>query len=182
MSSTTSNTDQKTFVVFDIETTGFKVEKGHEILEIGAEKLVGKEVAERFHAMLIPECPIPEEVISIHGITQDIVDTEGKNPKEVILDFLSFAKDSILVGHNIGFDLGFVNAYAQKFGFPILRNQTLDTCEIARKNLIIPSYSLERVSKYFGIKNPQAHRALADVEVTRKVFLKLLERVLASKA
>lgn len=181
MSEASSSATQKTFVIFDIETTGFKVEEGHEILEIGAEKMVEKTVVDTFHAMVRPTRPIPEESIRIHGITQEIINSEGRDPKEVIQEFIAYAGDAVLVGHNINFDLGFVNAYAVKFSFPTLSNQTLDTCEIARKTLIIPSYSLDRVSKYFGIENSQAHRALSDVEVTRKVFLKLLERALSSR-
>jgi len=151
------------------------------MLEIAAERLVNREVAEHFHSIIRPTKPIPEETIAIHGITYDMAMNEGRDLKEVLGDFLSFIADSVLVGHNVEFDLGFVRFYASKQGFPVPTNQTLDTCEIARRHLILPSYSLERVAQYFGVVNKRAHRAQTDVEVTRRVFLKLLDRALASK-
>ena len=181
MQSDGSSTSQKSFVIFDLETTGLRPEDGHEILEIGAEKLVEREVVDRFHVFVKPERPIPEESTKIHGITEEMVATEGRDLREALPAFLKFIEGSILVGHNVAFDLGFLFAACRKIGVPEPRNQSLDTCEISRKQLIIPSYSLERVAQYFGIINPQAHRAQADVEVTRKVFLKLLDRALASK-
>lgn len=180
MQSNGSGTSQKSFVIFDLETTGFKPEDGHEILEIGAEKVVEREVVGQFHSLVRPTRPIPEESMKIHGITEEMA-ASGKELAEVIPDFLKFIEGAVLVGHNVGFDLSFLFDACRKVGAQKPQNQSLDTCEISRKLLIIPSYSLERVAQYFGVINPQAHRALADVEVTRKVFLKLLDRALASK-
>lgn len=176
-----SQTTTGPFIVFDVETTGFKPEDGHEILEIGAEKLSGREVIEQFHALLIAEKPIPAEATRIHGITDEMLQKEGKPPEEIIPSFLSFIMGGVIVGHNIGFDMNFLRAYAQKLSLPVPQNRTLDTCEIARRQLIIPSYTLERVATYFGIPHPNAHRALADVAVTREVFFKLLDRALQQK-
>lgn len=172
---------KKSFVVFDLETTGFKPEEGHEILEIGAEKLVDREVIDRFHTLVKATKPIPEESMKIHGITDEDVAQKGRELADVIPEFLQFIEGSVLVGHNITFDLSFLFAACRKIGVPEPRNQSLDTCEISRKLLIIPSYSLSRVAQHFGIENAQAHRAESDVEVTRKVFLKLLDRALSSK-
>jgi len=181
MQSSGNQASQKTFVIFDLETTGLKPEEGHEILEIGAEKLENRKVVATFHALVKPERPIPEESIKIHGITEDMVQKEGRALADVVREFLQFINGSVLVGHNVSFDLGFLSAACKKIGAGEPRNQSLDTCEISRKLLIIPSYSLERVAQHFGITNPQAHRAQSDVEVTRKVFLQLLDRALAAK-
>jgi len=181
MQSSGSGIVQKSFVIFDLETTGFKPEDGHEILEIGAEKLVEREVVDQFHALVNPGRPIPEESMKIHGITEEMVAAKGRDLREVLPEFLKFIEGSIVVGHNVAFDLGFLFAACRKIGVPEPRNSSLDTCEISRKQLIIPSYSLERVAQYFGVVNTQAHRAQSDVEVTRKIFLKLLDRALTSK-
>lgn len=172
---------QKAFIVFDLETTGFKPEAGDEILEIGAEKLINREVVDTFHALVRPMKPIPASSTDIHGITDAIVAKDGKDLKETLKQFLGFIGDAVLVGHNVNFDMSFVNAYSESLGLLKPQNQLLDTCEIARRQIILPSYRLERVAQYFDIVNPQAHRSMADVEVTRKVFLKLLDRALASK-
>ncbi|PIS41831.1 MAG: hypothetical protein COT25_00975 [Candidatus Kerfeldbacteria bacterium CG08_land_8_20_14_0_20_42_7] len=172
---------KKSFVVFDLETTGLKPEEGHEILEIGAEKLIDREVVDYFHTLVKATKPIPEESMKIHGITEEAVAVNGKELADAIPEFLRFIEGSVLVGHNVGFDLSFLFAACRKIGVPEPRNQSLDTCEISRRLLIIPSYSLGRVAQYFGVVNEQAHRAQSDVEVTRKVFLKLLDRALSSK-
>lgn len=170
----------KTFVIFDVETTGLNPAQD-ELLEIGAEKLIDGKVIDTFHALLKSDRPVPQEAIAIHGITEELLQKEGREPVEVLGDFLSFISGSVLVGHNVGFDISFIDSYSKKLGLLPCTNQTLDTCEIARKYLIIPSYSLDRVATYFGIINQQKHRAQSDVQTTRLVFLKLLERAYASK-
>jgi DNA polymerase III alpha subunit (gram-positive type) len=72
----------------------------------------------------------------------------------------------------------FLNKHFTRHGLPVLANSVLDTLVLARQYLILPSYSLESVARYLKVDQPQAHRAMADVETTRQVFLKLVERAL----
>ncbi|MFH1990664.1 MAG: exonuclease domain-containing protein, partial [Patescibacteria group bacterium] len=60
-------------------------------------------------------------------------------------------------------------------GLPILNNPTVDTLELARSKVLVASYSLAYLAKHFGIAQPKAHRALADVDVTRQLLFKLLD-------
>ncbi|MFH1171530.1 MAG: 3'-5' exonuclease [bacterium] len=166
-------------VVLDVETTGFRPDEGHEIVELAAQKILQNDILGEFHALLRASRPLDPEVVSIHGITDELLATEGRPHGEVIPEFITFIGNHTLVGHNIAFDLGFLNAHLIRLGLPTITNPTLDTLEIAKRLLIIPSYSLEKVALYLKVPQPKAHRALADVNTTRQVLLKLFERARA---
>lgn len=166
------------FVVVDVETTGFKPEEGHVIIEVAAQKMLGQEVADQFQALVQTKRLLEPGSVEVNGITQAMLAAEGKQEEEVFPMLREFLSDSVLIGHNIPFDLGFLNKHFGLLGLPALSNNTLDTLELARRYLIIPSYSLESVAQYLHVPQPTAHRALADVETTRQVFLKLVERAL----
>ncbi len=173
------NMSQDEFIVVDVETTGFKPTEGHCIIEIAAERLRESNVVDTYHSLVISERSIDPETVLIHGITEELLQLEGRPVHEVMQEFVSFIKDAPLIGHNIGFDLAFINAHLERLSLPRLTNKTIDTIELARKYLIIPSYSLEKVSAYLKVPQPSAHRAQVDVEVTRQVFIKLNERAQA---
>lgn len=163
-------------VILDVETTGFKPELGHEIIEIGALKIVRDKILGEFHAMVKPTRPVDPDSQKIHGITDDMLAAEGKPAGDVFPAFVEFAGKNVLVGHNIKFDMGFINFHLAKLGLDPLKNGTMDTLDIAKRLLILPSYSLERVAQYLKVPQPLAHRALADVTTTHGVLLKLFER------
>ncbi len=166
-------------VVLDVETTGFKPEDGHEIIEIAAQKILRDNVLGEFQALVKPTRVVDEEAIRIHGISNELLALEGQAAEEIFPRFVEFVAGHTLVGHNIAFDLGFINHHLKKLGLQPLTNPVIDTLEIARRLLIIPSYSLERVAQYLKVPQPEAHRALADVNTTRAVLLKLFERARA---
>jgi DNA polymerase-3 subunit alpha (Gram-positive type) len=149
-------------VVLDVETTGMKPEDGHSVIEVAGQRLRNEEVIAVYDAL--------------HGITNEILAAEGRARAEVMNEFREFCKDAVLVGHNIAFDMGFLNAEYRRLGQPPLENRTIDTIEIAKKYLLIPSYSLKNVAAYLQVPQPKAHRALADVETTTAVLIKLIER------
>lgn len=167
---------EQPLIVLDVETTGFKPEDGHEIIELGAQKIVREKVLDEFHALIKPSRSLDPEVIRIHGITDDLLAEQGKDATEVFPAFLSFIGSATLVGHNIAFDLGFLNHHLLRLKLPALTNPTIDTLEVARRMLILPSYSLEKVALYLKVPQPEAHRAMADVRTTVGVLLKLFER------
>ncbi len=166
------------FVVLDVETTGFKPEEGHVVIEVAAQKMRGQEVADQFHALVKANRLLDPRNVEFNGISEELLAREGKMPAEVFPEFRRFVGSSVLIGHNLSFDLGFLNRHFLQLDLPCLDNATLDTLEISRRYLIIPSYSLESVARYLKVPQPEAHRALADVETTRQVFLKLVERAL----
>lgn len=167
------------FVVLDVETTGLDPALGHEIIEIGAQKLNGRKVIGEFEALVKPSRPLPADVADWHaknGITPAMLEQEGRPATIVIPKLVAFIGGAVIVAHNAPFDLGFVNAHLDRLGQPRLQNKTIDTIEIAKRYLLLASYRLSNVAAYLQIKQPAAHRALVDVITTREVFFQLIER------
>lgn len=163
-------------VVLDVETTGMKPEEGHSIIELAGQRLRGTEIIGTFDALISYDKPLDPEVVAVHGITEAMLAETGRARADVFAEFREFVQGAVLVGHNIAFDLGFLNSEYARLGQPALANETLDTIEIAKKYLLIASYSLKNVAAYLEVPQPSAHRALADVETTRDVLFKLIER------
>lgn len=167
---------EQQLVILDVETTGLKPENGFEIVELAAHKVVRDRVLDTFHAIIKPMHPVDPGSMEVHGITENEIDEQGKTAAEVFPEFLEFITGQTLVGHNVQFDLGFINAHLTRLKLPVLSNPTMDTLDIARRLLILPSYSLEKVAQYLKVSQPSAHRAVADVQTTHGVLLKLFER------
>lgn len=163
-------------VILDVETTGFHPNNGDEMIELAAQKIDGSKVVATFDSLIIPSKPVPRESTEINGISQELLEKEGKPIESVLDEFVRFINGATLVGHNISFDMSFLNAHLTQLGRPLLSNPTLDTLELARRYLILPGYSLEKVARYLKVSQPAAHRAMPDVETTREVFIKLQKR------
>ena len=159
---------EDSFVVFDIETTGFSPKK-NKIIEIGAVKVVDGKITDRFSAFVNPDVPIPFDIEKLTGINDAMV---LPHPKiDVILpQFLEFVGDSVLVAHNAGFDVGFISHFAEEQGLPF--NPTvLDTVTIAR--LLLPNlnrFKLDTVAKALNISLANHHRAVDDAGATAEIF------------
>ena len=162
----------KTYVIFDLETTGLDTAKD-EIIEIGACKMVNGLVTETFQTLVKPSKPIPPQISEITHITNDMVQYCPPISK-ILPDFLLFCKDYTLVGHNIGsFDFPFVENIARKYSYKF-NNETFDT--IVKAKELLPNrkgYRLTELSADYHISHNDAHRALADVLATAEV-LKIL--------
>lgn len=170
-----SNSD---YVIFDVETTGMKPEDGHAVVELAAQRVRGREVTDTFDTIVNPGRKVDADAVAIHGISNEVIAREGRPLIEVMPAFTLFAEGAALVAHNIRFDLGFLNAHLKQLGLPSLVNPTIDTIELAKeKGVIVASYALSYLAKHFNIPQPKAHRALADVEVTRELLFKLLDLV-----
>ena len=156
------------FVVVDVETTG-KDPKMADLLEIGAVRIKAGKITDRWSTLVDPGRSIVGH--QMHGIT----DTEIKGaptPKEAAKQFLKFVGDAILVGHNVGFDLGFLEE-AVGDGFRFESGQYLDTLVLAREGYPdwAESYKLGDLARFFGIELKDAHRALPDAEATAQLVL-----------
>lgn len=166
------------FVVVDTETTGMRPEEGHSIIELAAQKIRGREVVDQFLTLVNPGHGIDPETAVIHGITEIELIASGKRPHQVFPAFAAFVENLPLVGHNVGFDLAFLNAHHQRLGLPQLSNPLIDSIALAKQLLILPSYSLEAVARFLKVPQPERHRALADVETLRQVLFALADRQL----
>ena len=164
-----------TFVVFDIETTGFSMEKNR-IIEIGAVKIENGLIRERFSQFIDPETPIPQHIIKLTTITDADVRGQGTYEKW-IPEFVKFCGDAPVVGHNATFDVGFIRHYAGLLGIDF--NPTVvDTLGLSYcflKNLF--RNKLDTVAKELGVVLAGHHRAVNDAEATAGMFLKFCERM-----
>lgn len=167
------------FVVFDIETTGLSRERD-KITEIGAVKVSGGHIVDRFSTFVNPQVPISAEITKLTGIDDAMV--ADAPPIDVILpQFLAFVGDSVLVAHNASFDVGFIRKNGERLGLAPVENTVVDTVELAKSLLPhLSKYKLDVVCEAMGVDLKGHHRAVNDAEATAKVFVKFLE-MLAEK-
>jgi len=157
------------FVVVDIETTGLSPLK-NEIIELSAIKIVHHEVKDIFTTLIKPKGKISGFITGLTGISNAMVEKQPKI-EDVIESFYQFTKDSIILGHNVRFDVSFIKANCKKILDKDFSNQTLDTLKIAKKIIpSMPNYKLETLANSYGISTKGHHRSLADCEMTFKVF------------
>ncbi len=164
------------FCVLDLETTGGSPATC-EITEVGAVKYVGGELVGTFDTLVNPGAPIPPTITVITGITQAMV-IEAPRIEEVLPSLLEFIGTSVIVGHNVRFDMSFLNAAAERLGYGKLPNPTSDTLGLARRlvRTEVRRLNLQTLAAHFRSVVTPNHRALADAQATAHVFWALLER------
>ena len=155
------------YVIIDIETSGLDPYE-EEIIKLSALKIENKMISERFSELVKPTKPLTEEVETLTGITNADVG-EKCLINDLLPDFLSFIGDNPLVAHNVGFDMKFINAALKKAGMPPLKNETVDTLELAKRKCKTDSFSLRAVAKFLEAD----YKNLADDELTFCVYEKL---------
>jgi DNA polymerase-3 subunit epsilon len=165
-----------TFVVVDLETTGGSPATCA-ITEVGAIKLKGGECLGTFQTLVNPGCAIPPEITYLTGITQAMV-IPAPRIDEVLPALLEFMGDAVLVGHNVRFDVSFLNAAAQARGRDRLHHTIVDTCALARRLIRdeVPNCKLGTLARHFRTARQPTHRALDDAVATGEVLHCLLER------
>ncbi len=164
------------FCVLDLETTG-AAPSSCEITEIGAVRFEGGVQTGRFETLVNPGAAIPPFITVMTGITQAMV-IEAPRIEEALPTFLEFIGDAVIVGHNVRFDMSFLNAAAERLGYGRLPNRTADTYALARRLIRseIRNLKLGSLAAHFRSPVTPNHRALADAEATAHVFWGLLER------
>ena len=169
------------FVITDTETTGSKA-ASNRVIEIGAVKVVGGEIVDRFSQLINPERAIPGRIQQLTGISTAMV-FDQPLAADVLPRYLDFLGDGILVAHNLPFDLRFLNAELARLGRPPLPNRTLCTLRLARRLLRgLPSKGLTAVADFYGIPIRGRHRALGDAEATAEILLHFFERLRSEHA
>ncbi len=169
-----------TYVVFDIETTGLSAAK-NKIIEIGAVKVQGGEITDRFSAFVDPQTPIPFEIEKLTGINDGMV--MGEDPIEAALPrFLEFCQGAVMVAHNASFDMSFIEHNAALLGRDF-KPTVVDTVALAR--ILLPElkrFKLDTVAKALGVSLENHHRAVDDAEATAHIFTAFIERLLKKQA
>ncbi|MDR5658225.1 PolC-type DNA polymerase III [Serpentinicella sp. ANB-PHB4] len=161
------------FVVFDIETTGLS-NKYHSITEIGAIKVKNGEIIDKFSSFVNPQMVIPDEIIKLTGITNEMVQ-DSPTIEEILPQFIKFCGNSCLVAHNSDFDLGFIQESCKKLNYTI-KNSVLDTLKLSRVLLTdLKRHKLNTIARYFKISLENHHRAIDDALATAQIFIKFIE-------
>mgnify|MGYP000450996491 FL=1 len=165
------------FVVFDLETTGAKSPPCR-ITEIGAFRVRNCEVTDEFQTLVNPETPIPRFITQLTGISDDMV-RDAPLFSDVVHDFLGFIGDSILVAHNSGFDMRFLNyEIARVFDGYKLANPCICTVQLSRRLLPdVVNHKLKTLAAHYSVDLVNHHRASADARATAHIFVNLLTRL-----
>jgi DNA polymerase-3 subunit epsilon/ATP-dependent DNA helicase DinG len=156
-------------VAIDIETTGLDSERDA-IIEIGAVRFRGNRTEREWSSLVNPRRHVPEFITNLTGI-DDAMLRQAPTIRDVASDVQAFVNDAHVLGHNVGFDLGFLRKH---IAFP--PTQAIDTYELA--SVLLPSadrYNLGALGKELGILLPATHRALDDAKLTHAVYIRLVE-------
>ena len=161
------------YVIFDLETTGFSPELNN-IIEIGAVKVKDGKIIDRFSAFVNPKEPIPFRIEQLTGINDGMV-INAPGIETVLPEFLDFSKDCVMVAHNADFDTSFIIKKAHLLGLKP-EFTIVDTVSMAR--ILLPQlnrFKLDTVAKALNISLENHHRAVDDAECTAYIFLKFAE-------
>lgn len=160
------------FVVFDLETTGFSPEK-NKIIEIGAVKVVDGKITDRYSTFVNPKEPIPYKIENLTNINDSMVEN-ARQIHEILPEFLEFCEGCVMVAHNAGFDMSFIKQNCMNLN--ITKEFTVvDTVGLAR--MLLPAlnkHTLDAVAKALGVSLEHHHRAVDDAEATAEIFVKFI--------
>ncbi|MFG6384264.1 MAG: PolC-type DNA polymerase III [Lachnospiraceae bacterium] len=164
---------EDTFVVFDLETTGFSP-INNRIIEIGAVKVEKGKIIDRFSTFVNPKVPIPFKIEELTGIKDDMV-MNAPVIEEVLPEFLDFCEGAIMVAHNAGFDMSFISKNCEHQGLSC-DYTVIDTVGLAR--VLLPQlnrFKLDTVAKALKVSLDNHHRAVDDAACTAEIFVKFIE-------
>jgi len=161
------------YVVFDLETTGFSPNTC-KIIEIGAVKVENGTITERFSEFVNPQVPIPFKIEELTGIRDDMVMGAG-TIEDILPRFMEFCKGCVMIAHNAEFDMSFIRKNCMDLDIPC--DHTVgDTVAMAR--ILLPAlhrFKLDTVAKALKISLENHHRAVDDAECTAHIFVKFIE-------
>ena len=165
-------------IVLDTETTGISVQEGHRIVEIGCIELDNLvPTKNKFHCYLNPERKVSEKAFEVHGYSDEFL-SKHKKFTEVKEDFLNFIENKRLIIHNAEFDISHLNNELMIAGKDKIKNEIIDTLNIARDKFPGSPVSLDALCKRYRIDNSKRkhHTALIDCDLLAKVYINLLDQ------
>lgn len=167
------------FVVFDIETTGLSPAVDR-ITEIGAVAVENGAVTDTFQTFVNPGMPIPQKIVALTGITDEMV-AGAPGESAAVAAFLEFAGNAPLVAHNANFDCGFIRIAARRAELPF-ENTYIDTVPVCRSLFPeLKSVKLDLVAAHLGLGRFNHHRADEDARVLAGIFTALLARLSSAR-
>ncbi|MEK9690670.1 MAG: 3'-5' exonuclease [Pelagibacteraceae bacterium] len=172
--------EQSNFSILDTETTGLHVEKGDQIISVASLKVSDLKIDEQNYLdeLVNPNMKIPESSTKIHNITDEQVKSKP-SLLEISEKILKFLKKSVLVGHNINFDINFLkeNSKGSQLADRMKVIKSIDTIYLTASLFPdLKNYELSNLCEYFNIKTDDQirHSALGDCIITARLFLHLI--------
>lgn len=163
-------------IIFDLETTGLDPKSGHRIVEIGCVELINRRVTGQFfHTYVNPQRDVPKAAEKVHGLSTEFLQDKPVFDA-VVKAFLEFVGNDLLVIHNAGFDMGFINYQLKEVGKPpFFDERAIDTLVLARKKFPGAKATLDALCQRFGISldKREKHGALLDAELLAEVYIQL---------
>lgn len=157
------------YIILDVETTGLDPNKD-KIIEIGLLNVESGIVKNSYSSLITIDKPLSSSITNLTGITDQDLKARGKSIQEVIPKIQSLIKDKPIIGHNVPFDIAFL----EKEGLTVQQNELIDTLRLlksSKKGLI--SYKLHDLAKLYKFPQQNKHRALSDCFLTYKLFEKI---------
>ena len=169
-----------TFVVFDLETTGFNAGGKDSIIEIGAAKIKDGVILETYDELVNPGRKLPQKIIDLTNITDEML--EGKaNEEEAVKKFMEWTGNAPMVAHNAKFDTSFIQMAFKKYNMGEFTNPVIDTLELSRTmDRAEARHGLSAITKRYGVEFDEEghHRGNYDAEATALVFHKMIKKLL----
>lgn len=165
-----------TFVVLDVETTGAAPGPAA-LTEVGAAAYRGGELLGTFDTLVQPNCCVPAFITELTGITDAMV-AAAPLPRTVLPAFAEFVGQAVVVGHNVAFDLAFLDEALAGCGRASLANPVVDTLALARRMVrdVVPDCALSTLATTLRLEHQPRHRALADALATADLLHRLIEQ------
>ncbi len=149
------------YIAIDIETTGLDP-RFDEVIELAAVRYANGVEVERFQTLVKPWNEISEFITQLTGITNEML-ADAPSIEEALPGYREFLGGSVLVGHNVNFDINFLYDLCAEEGLPPLGNDFVDTMRLSRRLYKdLPNHKLPTVAEHLGVTDLPAHRALAD--------------------
>ena len=177
LAQTPATSPNNRYVIFDLETTGFHFSSGHRIVEIGMVEVVNNELNAHYHSYVNPERDIPQRVVDVHGVTNDLASSSPKF-SEIVDDVLGFINGAPVVAHNAKFDVPFLKSEIEQLENRSWDPSTICTLKVAQANgeIFTGKKTLDALCDYFQVDRSKRikHGALIDATLTAQVFVKMM--------
>ncbi len=155
------------YVTINVETSGLYPDRD-EIIKIGAVKVKNGKIIDRFSSLVRAKHSLTDVIEEITHITNESL-SNALPINEVLSEFLKFIGGNVLVAHNIGFDVKFLNSALKNSGKDKLNNKTIDTVKLARKKCKAERFILSAIARFFGVNN----EFLPDEEIVYNIYERL---------
>lgn len=156
------------YVVFDIETSGLSPSKD-KIIEIGAVKYINNKKVDELNYLIDPKINLEPIITKVTGLTDN--DLIGKpSIEEVLPIFINFISDYPVIGHNVSFDIDFINYNLRKIHKKEINNEVIDTLFLSRITIYdIKNHRLKTLKEYLNL-DYGSHRSICDCYTCNEVY------------